>query len=134
MSTSIQWWPARPIDANSFTDIVPNNPVESINWPLDPVSGQPINNMIVTFGGPALTTVQRYEIIRRMRTTPPQEEIEKQAVNAWSTMDKYLKDYATVAPTAGAAFDQIKLLTKVTQYLVEQAFPIATQSLLPPRV
>lgn len=133
MSTSIQWWPVRPIDANTFTDILPNNPVESINQPVDPATGQAINNMIVTFGGPALTARQRYEVIRRMRTTPAQEKVEVAAIDAWTAMQQYLDATKTTQPTATQAFDQVRLLTKVVQYLTEQAFPVAASELLPPR-
>lgn len=128
MSTSIQWWPVRPIDVNSFADILPNNPVEQINWPVDPNTMQPVSNMIVTFGGAALTTTQRYEAIRRMRCTPAQEAREKAAVGAYNAMTTYVN--LTRTPTNGEVIDEVKLLSQVVRELVKQAFPIATQQLL----
>jgi hypothetical protein len=130
VSTSVQWWPVRPIDENSFTDILPNNPVESINWEVDPLTGQPIQNMIVTFGGDPLTKMQRYEVIRRMRTTPAQEAQEKAAVSAYQAMTDYIN--LTRTPTNGEVVARVKANTIILRELVKQAFPIAAKELLGP--
>lgn len=128
MSTSIQWWPVHPINDQSFVDILPNNPVESINWQLDPVNNQPTANMIVTFGGAALTTQQRYLAIRRMRLTAAQEAREAAAIDAYTAMTDYIN--LTRTPTNGEVVARVKANTIILRELVKQAFPIAAQQLL----
>ena len=124
MSTTVETWPVRQItggeviDENTFADIIPNA-VESIVW-----DGE--NNLLVTFEGD-LTTNQQYQARRRIRTTTEMENLEKQAINAYSSINTYL---ALAAPNNTQVVAEVRLLSQVVQGLVKLTFPDAARELL----
>lgn len=123
MSTTVETWPIRQISGEviteaSFSDLFPNA-VESIEW-----DGE--NNMRVTFEGD-LTTNQQYQARRRIRTTVEMENLEKQAINAYSSINTYL---AIASPTNAQVAAQVRLQAQVVQGLVKLTFPDAARELL----